>query len=93
MQDTPAVTQVRRKYRSLSVEMDERGRRQWAVAEAQELGWGGVALFGWDALFDNLKVAYDTNSDDAITSADDLVIDEDFSATTVSPTHDDAGNQ
>lgn len=29
-------------YRSLSVEMDERGRRQWAAAEARELGWGGV---------------------------------------------------
>ncbi|NUQ08611.1 MAG: ISAzo13 family transposase [Phycisphaerae bacterium] len=23
--------------------MDERGRRQWAAAEAQELGWGGVS--------------------------------------------------
>lgn len=29
-------------YRSLRVEMDERGRRQWAAAEARELGWGGV---------------------------------------------------
>jgi hypothetical protein len=29
-------------YRSLSVEMDERRRRQWAAAEARELGWGGV---------------------------------------------------
>jgi len=29
-------------YRSLSVEMDERNRRQWAAAEARELGWGGV---------------------------------------------------
>jgi hypothetical protein len=29
-------------YRSLRVEMDERGRRQWAAAEARELGWGGI---------------------------------------------------
>lgn len=42
MQDAESITQIRRKYRSLSVEMDERGRRQWAGAEARELGWGGV---------------------------------------------------
>jgi hypothetical protein len=30
-------------YRSLSIEMDERRRRQWAAAEARELGWGGVS--------------------------------------------------
>lgn len=42
MQDALAITQIRRKYRALSVEMDERGRRQWAAAEARELGWGGV---------------------------------------------------
>ena len=33
---------IRRKYRALSVKMDERARRQWAAAEARELGWGGV---------------------------------------------------
>lgn len=31
-------------YRTLSPEMDERMRRQWAAAEARELGWGGVTL-------------------------------------------------
>jgi hypothetical protein len=31
-------------YHSLSVEMDERLRRQWAAAEARELGWGGVTM-------------------------------------------------
>lgn len=36
------IAQIRRKYRALSVEMDERGRRQWAAAEAREWGWGGV---------------------------------------------------
>ena len=42
MRDTQSITRIRRKYRALSVEMDERGRRQWAAAEARELGWGGV---------------------------------------------------
>jgi hypothetical protein len=42
VQDTKFIAKVRRKYRALSVEMDERSRRQWAAAEARELGWGGV---------------------------------------------------
>ena len=42
MQDARVIARVRRKYRSLEPEMDERGRRQWAAAEARELGWGGV---------------------------------------------------
>lgn len=42
MQDTETIRRIRRKYRSLRVEMDERGRRQWAAAEARDLGWGGV---------------------------------------------------
>jgi hypothetical protein len=44
MQDAPAIGRIRRKYRSLNVEMDERRRRQWAAAEARELGWGGVTM-------------------------------------------------
>jgi hypothetical protein len=43
MQDADTVERIRRKYRSLSVEMDERSRRQWAAAEAEEVGWGGVS--------------------------------------------------
>ncbi|MCK6463486.1 MAG: ISAzo13 family transposase, partial [Phycisphaerae bacterium] len=43
MQDARLIERIRWKYRALSVEMDERGRRQWAAAEAQELGWGGVS--------------------------------------------------
>ena len=31
-------------YSTLSPEMDERMRRQWAAAEARELGWGGVTI-------------------------------------------------
>ena len=43
MQDAKSIARIRRKYRALSVEMDERSRRQWAAAEARELGWGGVS--------------------------------------------------
>ena len=42
MQDAQSIPQIRRKYRALALEMDERARRQWAAAEARELGWGGV---------------------------------------------------
>lgn len=42
MRDSRVVVRVRRKYRLLRRQMDERMRRQWAAAEARELGWGGV---------------------------------------------------
>ena len=42
--DAKVVAQIRRKYQRLSPEMDERRRRQWAAAEARELGYGGVSL-------------------------------------------------
>lgn len=44
MQDAKVVARLRRKYRALRPEMDERMRRQWAAAEARELGWGGITL-------------------------------------------------
>jgi hypothetical protein len=44
MQDAHAIARIRRKYRLLAPEMDERRRRQWAAAEAREIGWGGVTL-------------------------------------------------
>jgi hypothetical protein len=44
VRDPPAAAQIRRKYRALAPEMDERRRRQWAAAEARDLGWGGVSL-------------------------------------------------
>jgi len=44
MQDAQTIAWIRRKYRVLAPEMDERRRRQWAAAEARELGWGGVSL-------------------------------------------------
>src|SRR5213592_2494962 len=42
MQDPATVRQIERKYRSLAPLLDERMRRQWAAAEAQAYGWGGV---------------------------------------------------
>src|SRR5271166_4423683 len=44
MQDAQTIGRIRRKYQLLLPEMDERRRRQWAAAEARELGWGGVSL-------------------------------------------------
>ena len=35
---------MRRKYRLVAIELDERRRRQWAAVEAQEIGWGGISL-------------------------------------------------
>ena len=42
--DAKDVTKIRRKYILLSPEMNERSRRQWAAAEARELGYGGLSL-------------------------------------------------
>jgi hypothetical protein len=42
MRDAKLIARVRRKFRSLRSEMDERTRRQWAATEAREAGWGGV---------------------------------------------------
>lgn len=42
--DAKDVTRIRRKYILLSPEMNERSRRQWAAAEARELGYGGLSL-------------------------------------------------
>jgi hypothetical protein len=42
MQNARKIERIRRKYRALWPEMDERMRRQWAAAEARDLGWGGV---------------------------------------------------
>ena len=35
---------MRRKFRLVAVELDERRRRQWAAAEARDAGWGGISL-------------------------------------------------
>ena len=42
MQDAIAIEVIETKYRSLVPLMDERMRRQWAAAEADAYGWGGI---------------------------------------------------
>ena len=42
MRKPPEIVRIRRKWRALRPEMDERLRRQWAATEARDLGWGGV---------------------------------------------------
>src|SRR5436305_1916365 len=44
MKDAQTIARIHRKYHVLLPELDERRRRQWAAAEARELGWGGVSL-------------------------------------------------
>ena len=43
MHDAAAIERIRTKFQALTVVMDERMRRQWAAAEAMELGWGGIS--------------------------------------------------
>jgi transposase len=42
MQDVTVIQWIRAKYLAVLPELDERGRRRWAAAEARSLGWGGV---------------------------------------------------
>ena len=42
MQDAGAVQRIESRFRALEAVMDERVRRQWAAAEAQAYGWGGI---------------------------------------------------
>src|ERR1700686_3036205 len=42
MQDAQVIERIQTKYRWLQPEMDERLRRQWAAAEARDVGWGGI---------------------------------------------------
>jgi hypothetical protein len=44
MQDATAEARIRHKYRMVAIELDERRRRQWAAAEACDVGWGGISL-------------------------------------------------
>jgi hypothetical protein len=43
MQDATVVERIRRKFQSLEPVLVERARRQWAAAEAKELGYGGAS--------------------------------------------------
>jgi hypothetical protein len=44
MQDATVEARIGQKFRLVAVELDERRRRQWAAAEARDLGWGGISL-------------------------------------------------
>jgi len=43
MPETSVVEWIREKYVAIVADLDERGRRRWAGAEARSLGWGGIA--------------------------------------------------
>ena len=43
MHDALIMDGIRNKFQALTVIMDERMRRQWAAAEAIQLGWGGIS--------------------------------------------------
>ncbi len=43
MPEAQVVEWIREKYVAIIADLDERGRRRWAGAEARSLGWGGVA--------------------------------------------------
>ena len=42
MPDAQVVDWILEKYLAIAADLDERGRRRWAAAEARSLGWGGV---------------------------------------------------
>ena len=43
MPDAAVVEWIREKYTAFVGDLDERGRRRWAAAEARSLGRGGIA--------------------------------------------------
>ena len=43
MDSAQSLQQIKSRFRSLAPLMDERMRRQWAAAEASQLGWGGIS--------------------------------------------------
>jgi transposase len=43
MPDANVIQWIREKYVVVLTDLDERGRRRWAAAEARSLGWGGIS--------------------------------------------------
>lgn len=43
MADQRLVNSIAKKYRAILLDLDERGTRRWAAAEAISIGWGGIA--------------------------------------------------
>ena len=42
MPDVQVTEWIRHKYLAILSDLDERGKRRWAAAEARSLGWGGI---------------------------------------------------
>lgn len=42
MPDADLIRSIHRKYTAVLMDLDERGTRRWAAAEAMSLGWGGI---------------------------------------------------
>ena len=42
MQDAELIETIHRKHSAILMDLDERGTRRWAAAEAMSLGWGGI---------------------------------------------------
>jgi hypothetical protein len=42
MAEAHIIESIREKYIAIISDLDERGRRRWAAAEARSLGWGGI---------------------------------------------------
>jgi len=42
MPDVQVIEWIRDKYLAIISDLDERGKRRWAAAEARSLGWGGI---------------------------------------------------
>ena len=47
MPDAELVRTIHGKYLAILTELDERGSRRWAAAEAMAIGWGGVSAVSW----------------------------------------------
>ena len=43
MPNQKVITWIRDKFLVIEQDLDERGRRRWAAAEARSLGWGGIS--------------------------------------------------
>ena len=42
MSNNDLIASIHRKYTAVLLDLDERGTRRWAAAEAMSLGWGGI---------------------------------------------------
>jgi len=89
---TASSVAVKVKVDGTSIEVWVDGTREINTTDSN-IDAGGVAFSGNKPYFDDLKIGYDINDDDDIDDAGDYVIvDEDFSSTSVTVTYDDNGN-